>query len=616
MASRKRLIGYISLLLLVLGLVALANSYVIKKGGLATISLSEAATTDLSQGVSEHVYSLGRGDNVTADYFIGSGSFLTDLSTYNATYDALITDNSTWNQSHADTLYWDITKGSYNATYAAHSDTDTNYSYWNRSGTDLFLEHTGDRICLGCTDPADFFHINTSSPIIRLEDTDTNAYSQISASTTDGSLILSADAGNDVANSDLIFKVDSVERARIDTSGRFIVGSSSASYLSTVNSQSTGSTPFAVTNSENDYPIAYFYEDASGDGIMYLRNDSNDVTTRIYSQGDSYLLGGDLGIGTKDNPSAKIHARQSSTGWIAWFENINTGGAGVIITTNSSLAGDSALAVRSEDGDTHLLDVQSDGTIGVLRNTANHALDVNGNIASRRSSDNAAIITDKSGSNSATALVAGSNLDSFLFTDNKGFSIQPRTYAQVTAGTPQFSSTKVIVKANTYYFGLGGTTADYPLQVTGKNTTANGISIYAEGNVSADDYITRTAVWDDKWGSVWDWIKPNSNLLTRDSKINHSAMLPNVIKHQTQIQTGTNEREEEFCYKVANETTQNVTEVCEIEVVQEPIFEQVEQEGISISEMIAKHEQALYELKQENNALKSALCGMGQIQFC
>jgi len=66
------------------------------------------------------------------------------LGSYNATYASIVGDNESWNQSHADTLYWDITLGSYNATYdAIVGDNES----WNQTLADTLyadISVTGD----------------------------------------------------------------------------------------------------------------------------------------------------------------------------------------------------------------------------------------------------------------------------------------------------------------------------------------------------------------------------------------------------------------------------------------------------------------------------------------
>lgn len=52
------------------------------------------------------------------------------------------------------------------------------------------------------------FSLTGSTPVLSLTDTDTNADCLVTASGTTGSLGISADANNEVANSQIVFAVD------------------------------------------------------------------------------------------------------------------------------------------------------------------------------------------------------------------------------------------------------------------------------------------------------------------------------------------------------------------------------------------------------------------------
>jgi len=69
--------------------------------------------------------------------------------------------------------------------------------------------------------------------------------------------------------------------------------------------------------------------------------------------------------------------------------------------------------------------------------------------------------------------------------------------------------------------GIGTTTPTYPLEVVG-NISDGGkiISIWADSNISATGYITRTSVFD-KSENPWDYIK-DANYYKKDEKIEHS----------------------------------------------------------------------------------------------
>lgn len=65
--------------------------------------------------------------------------------------------------------------------------------------------------------------------------------------------------------------------------------------------------------------------------------------------------------------------------------------------------------------------------------------------------------------------------------------------------------------------GIATNTPSYPLEV---NKNVSGISIYASGNISANDYITRTSVFD-KSNNVWDYVLDSDDYKTL-GKIEHS----------------------------------------------------------------------------------------------
>ena len=122
--------------------------------------------------------------------------------------------------------------------------------------------------------------------------------------------------------------------------------------------------------------------------------------------------------------------------------------------------------------------------------------------------------------------------------------------------------------------GIGTTSPSYPLTVVG-NTS--GISIWSDGNVSASGYITRTSVWDPNDGSALSWIKDASELKS-NQVVNHGAFLPSEPIRMS------------IAHKIGEEVTEEGTV---------GIYESRVEEGVLLDEMIAKHEQALYELKTE-----------------
>lgn len=92
----------------------------------------------------------------------------------------------------------------------------------------LVVQSSGN-VGIGTSAPEELLHLRSSSPRIRLEDTDISSsiYGQISANTEVGGIVLQADPTNSAANSYIGFDVDGSERVRITSNGDVGIGSSS-----------------------------------------------------------------------------------------------------------------------------------------------------------------------------------------------------------------------------------------------------------------------------------------------------------------------------------------------------------------------------------------------------
>jgi hypothetical protein len=100
-------------------------------------------------------------------------------------------------------------------------------SVWmaNTNGSERLRITSAGNVGIGTTSPSNLLHLASASPVIRLQDTDGG---RAMISCADGNLDFEADADQQVASSRISFRVDDTERARIDSSGRLLVGTSSA----------------------------------------------------------------------------------------------------------------------------------------------------------------------------------------------------------------------------------------------------------------------------------------------------------------------------------------------------------------------------------------------------
>tara|TARA_Y100001935_G_scaffold229968_1_gene209989 strand:+ start:446 stop:1282 length:837 start_codon:yes stop_codon:yes gene_type:complete len=85
----------------------------------------------------------------------------------------------------------------------------------------LKVDASNNRVGINTTSPSNDLHISSTNPVIRLQDTSTNAYAQIFTNDA-GSMRLRADAGNSQSNSNFILEIDGTTQLSVDSSGRVV----------------------------------------------------------------------------------------------------------------------------------------------------------------------------------------------------------------------------------------------------------------------------------------------------------------------------------------------------------------------------------------------------------
>ncbi len=147
-----------------------------------------------------------------------------------------------------------------------------------------------------------------------------------------------------------------------------------------------------------------------------------------------------------------------------------------------------------------------------------------------------------------------------------------------------------------YYFdgnmGIETFTPTYPLEV---NSNVSGISIWAQDNISAAGFITRTSVFDKSRGSALDFIKDADYYLSNE-EIDHKKFYgyAGEFKVTDYSKPVYSSFEETFCEEVGDET------FCREETINQTDYPyKLIEEGVSLDAEIDVLRQAVYELSQE-----------------
>ena len=653
----------------------------------------------------------------------------------------------------------------------------------NSAGTTEILYARSDgNVGIGTTDPADKLHIYsaTSNPQLRISSGNTaydpalilghtnltNQGLKLWYDDSIGSTYIDSLFDNAAGDMHFRTRVDGtpIEALFIEADGNVGIGTTSPSKALVVNSTSVAGAG-TVELSSNTWGGILSNTAGSNGGNLYLYPQSNIVTVigngdvnqnssfEMYgdgsvknyfsTNGDSYLMGGDLGIGTSspvaklevydDSHSAIILGRAGvpnylgvwnyssgtmyfgtassdgvqfransidallldingntlvqnnfSVGSTDFFVNDNTGNVGIGTSSPNyklEVAGTGSFGGSTQNGRTLTVNgtgnvnANAAGGLGLTTETgggfdiyatstdANPVWDLHTNSAEQMSfsissaeamridslgnvgigTTSPATLLEVNGTGDAThgmiKVSEGSGSDYTYIDPNFGLTVSRSTgYVsnELEGGTlsfrvsesAPFDKTPITLQAdgdvimNAGNVGIGTTSPSYPLEV---NANVSDISIYAQANISATGFITRTKLFD-KSKNVWDYIKNVDYYKDIDGNIDHSkyyGFVPNITT--TDRSRPINETyEEEVCVNVlVNKTVEKCTWIEDVLTNCTDVIEEVyeiqchnetrtkitypytkKESGVDIESEINVLRQAIYELKQENDLLK------------
>ena len=243
----------------------------------------------------------------------------------------------------------------------ANTTDDAVLSLGQRSNVSLI---TTGNVGIGTASPATELHLESDSPAIRFTDSDTTDYSEIIQSGP--GLFINADRGNEGDGSIIFRNGGSSERARIDSSGRLLVGHSSSTNVAAIQSQlqvvgaDAGTGSIAIRRDQNvaSGPLLVFGKSRGSRGgntavqandiigaVLFNAADGTDVTTsaaRIKAEVDGTP-------GSNDMPGRLVF-ETTADGASSLTERMRIDSAG--ITNFYRTSGSTQLRIGTLDGST------------------------------------------------------------------------------------------------------------------------------------------------------------------------------------------------------------------------------------------------------------------------
>ena len=256
------------------------------------------------------------------------------------------------------------------------------------------------------------------------------------------------------------------------------VGIGTTSPIDPLNVQSTGASDYAFRifrSTSATQGLAGFYEGSANQGQLYLLKGDNTVGVFLNSNGDSYLKGGNVGIGTT-SPQRKLQVTNSADGFISRF----TGGANSDVNIGifgHSTSNFGSIGTESDDrfslftNGFDRLNITNTGNVGIGTTSPDYKFEVEGVISSADASLQKATFANVGNDLVLTANADATNVTAKMLFNSSG------------AGGGAVS-TKMIIDGSGNV-GIGTTSPIHPLYVAGDIGQTDGSRIWFRGSSSS-----------------------------------------------------------------------------------------------------------------------------------
>jgi len=158
-----------------------------------------------------------------------------------------------------------------NKAYRARNNSDTDTFSVSYKGQGYFAGNVG----IGTTSPTVLLDLESTSPTIRLTDSDATGTPECQISGAGGDLVFEADRDNEKSASLIRFEVDGTEQMRIDSSGKVGIGETTLDALLVIKGDSDANTTPSIRLKDGTDTREAWITNAAGDLVLNNGGDDN-----------------------------------------------------------------------------------------------------------------------------------------------------------------------------------------------------------------------------------------------------------------------------------------------------------------------------------------------------